>query len=132
MSLFEVYKQGQGTYSRAAVAALLGLLTAFGAFELYAAMDAWEAKIGGVVPWKLAVSGVVAAACAFGILVAVNGRKTVDFLIVTEAELRKVSWPTRRQLRQQTLVVIVVAVIFGVAIQIADWVYVNLNLMFYT
>ena len=128
MGFFDLYKRGQGLYARVTVAALLGLLACFGIFELYSVLGAWEAKLFDTVAWKLIVVALTALVAAVVVFLAVNGGKAVDFLIMTEAELRKVSWPTRRQLRQQTLVVIVVTVIFGAVIQIADWIFVQMNM----
>lgn len=127
MGFLDLYKRGQGLYARVTTAILLGLLACFGIFELYAALSAWEARLFDAVAWKLVVVSLLAVAAAVVVFFAVNGRKAVDFLIMTEAELRKVSWPTRRQLRQQTLVVIFVTILFGVVIQIADWVFVHMT-----
>ena len=131
MGLFDIHKPGQGTYARVTTAVLLGLFAAFGLFELYGAIEAWEAKIAGVVSWKLVVVVAIAVAAAVAIGLIINSRKKVDFLIVTEAELRKVSWPTWRQLRQQTIVVIVASLILGAIIFMADWLFVSVNVHVY-
>lgn len=123
MGLFDIYKQGQGTYARVAVAAFLGFFAAFGLFELFSVLEAWDARIAGTVPWNVTVVAIIGAAAAVGIALIINHPKTVDFLIVTEGELRKVSWPSGRQLRQQSLVVIVTCVILGAIIFIADVIF---------
>ncbi|MEE9201281.1 MAG: preprotein translocase subunit SecE, partial [Candidatus Brocadiales bacterium] len=48
--------------------------------------------------------------------------KTVEFLIDTQGELQKVSWPTRTELMGSTWVVIVLLVILGAYIFGVDWV----------
>jgi len=123
VNALEIYKPGQGVYARASVAALLGLTVLFGLYELYGAIEAWEATLLGA-PWKVIVVAALALAAAAGIGLLVNARRPVDFLIVTEAELRKVSWPTPRQLRQQTMVVLVTMFLLGLVIFVADYVFV--------
>ena len=120
MSLFDIYKQGQGVYARIAVAALLGFFALFGLFELYAAIEGWEAVFVGPVQWKLVVVAVLGVLAAIAVALVINSPKAVDFLIVTEAEMRKVSWPSGKQLRQQSLVVIVTCVILSLIIFLAD------------
>jgi preprotein translocase SecE subunit len=52
----------------------------------------------------------------------VNTKKTVEFLIDTQGELHKVSWPTREELIGSTGVVIILLVILGAYIFGVDWV----------
>ena len=51
-----------------------------------------------------------------------GGRKTVEFLIDTQGELQKVSWPTRYELIGSTAVVIVSIVVIGIFVLGVDWV----------
>jgi len=60
---------------------------------------------------------------ALGILYVVNVPRVVDFLIATEVELRKVSWPSRPELMRQTLVVVVTVVVFAVLILVVDLIF---------
>jgi len=39
----------------------------------------------------------------------------------TVAELKKASWPTRMELRDSTVVVLIAVVLLGAAIFVADW-----------
>lgn len=47
---------------------------------------------------------------------------SVDFLIETEAELKKVSWPSREELTGSTFVVIFVTIILGIYIVGVDYI----------
>jgi preprotein translocase SecE subunit len=60
---------------------------------------------------------ICAAGVAWFVLV---WQRLVDYLILTEAELRKVAWPTRRDLIQQTIVVIAVSASLGAMILLVD------------
>ena len=44
-----------------------------------------------------------------------------DFLIAVRAELGKVTWPTRDELTKATRMVIIFAVVLGLAIGLLDW-----------
>lgn len=52
---------------------------------------------------------------------AVNMPTFADFLIATEAEMNKVSWPTRRGLFQDTIVVLVTTIILTLFLLVVDW-----------
>jgi len=46
-----------------------------------------------------------------------------DFLVEVTAELKKSSWPTRKELIDSTMVVIVTVLILGVFVALADLVF---------
>ncbi len=50
-----------------------------------------------------------------------GGKKTVEFLIDTQGELQKVSWPTRYELVGSTAVVLVSVVVIGIFVLGVDW-----------
>jgi preprotein translocase subunit SecE len=94
------YKRSQGKVARQITFLALAAVAAIGAWKLStAANNNWSRY---VVP--LAIAGVGAWA-AFR---AVNIPRFADFLISVEAEMNKVSWPSRAELYRASLVVIVV------------------------
>ena len=123
----EIYKRGQGSAARLTTAVALGLFALFGLYDIYGGLDGWEAVLFGGVQWRTVILALIAVAGALVIAWAVNGKKATDFLIVTEAELRKVSWPTRRELQRQTVVVVVFSVLLGAVIFSADMLFVYLS-----
>lgn len=44
-----------------------------------------------------------------------------DFLVASRAELGKVNWPTREELTKATRMVVVFALLLGLAIGLLDW-----------
>jgi preprotein translocase subunit SecE len=50
-------------------------------------------------------------------------RKLVEFLKETRAELGKITWPTRGELRESTIVVIITVIIITIFIGAVDWVF---------
>jgi len=122
--MFEVYKKGQGSTARWIAACGLGGMALFGCYEL---QEALGARIETSVDIGVATVGVsvlisagvfLAAAVLIGMLV--NSKRLVDYLISGEVELRKVSWPTRDELKRQTTVVIITLIFFGVILLVAD------------
>ncbi len=121
--MVEIYKKGQGNVARWTTIIALGALSAFGAFELYDAMTARE--IGGATSlgargWGLIVSGGVFLGCMALIAWVCNIPRFADYLIASELELRKVSWPTKGELKRQTIVVIFTLLLFSLVLFLAD------------
>ncbi len=50
-----------------------------------------------------------------------------DFVLGVRNELKKVSWPNRDQLRQSTMVVVIIVVILGVYVAAWDFVFRGLS-----
>lgn len=49
-----------------------------------------------------------------------------DFLVEVTAELKKSSWPTRKELIDSTVVVIITVLILGVFVALADLVFLRI------
>lgn len=115
-----IYKPGQGYWTR--------MLTAVGAGTLVLVGVAW-------LWWQLAVipthtvyyqAGVsVAVIAVFGGLIywILNRPRVVDFLIATEAEMKKVNWPTRREILGSTWVIICGTFLLAALLAVVDLVF---------
>lgn len=104
------YKRSQGKVARQLTLAALAVIVAVGAWKLNAAGETDFQRY--VVPLVVLAVGWWAS---FRI---VNLPRFADFLISVEAEMNKVSWPTRTELWRSSLVVILLilflsAVLFG-------------------
>lgn len=124
--MLEIYKKGQGTTARWIAAIGMGALAGFGTYELYDSLSASTGSfsLGGVpVGWSALISIVVFLGAAVLIAWLINLPKFVDYLIMSEIELRKVSWPTREELKRQTTVVIIALVAFSLVLWIADLIF---------
>jgi preprotein translocase subunit SecE len=106
-----LYKRNQGRVVRQATFAVLLAIVAIGCWRLSELADRASFKYG-----------LPLAVLAVGFWVSyrvVNYPQFADFLIAVEAEMAKVSWPTRSQLIRSSLVVIITIV--GLAAIL--WVY---------
>ena len=133
--MVEIYKKSQGAVARWTAIISLGALAAFGAYELLVAVtdrevglriDAWIVRVVGLRTglgargWGILISGGVFLACMALIALVTNIPRFADYLIASELELRKVSWPTKGELKRQTIVVIFTLLLFSLVLFLAD------------
>lgn len=100
---FSIYKPGQGYWTR--------LLTAIGVGMIVLAGVGWGWQQMSVIRsntiyWQSGMA--VAVILGFGLLLywLLNKPRIVDFMIATESEMKKVNWPSRRDVVGSTIVVI--------------------------
>jgi len=98
-----IYKPGQGYWTRVLTAIGAGTVVLAGVGWMWERLSVirtnalyWQA---GMAVGVLAVSG----ALLFWLL---NRPKIVDFMIATEVEMKKVHWPSRKEIIGSTMVVI--------------------------
>ncbi|KAA0213164.1 MAG: preprotein translocase subunit SecE [Proteobacteria bacterium] len=102
----EMYRKGQGAWSRGLAAGALALVAVFGVSELHGALSRSVSLnrelAAATIPfiemrvaatWGLVICGAVFTACLAGAWFLLNHPKAADFLIETGEEMRKVSWP---------------------------------------
>lgn len=107
--IFQVglYKPTQGRITRQATCGVLWVAFGIAAYRAYQLLYAYDV-------WQYLVPAVVVAVGFWASYRLVNYARFADFLIAVEAEMNKVSWPSRTELIRSSLVVIFV--IFALAI----------------
>ena len=126
--VFEIYKRGQGKYTRLGSAFGVAIVVAVGCYQLYAQLRAaeWDLSthtvmiIATMVPAALFV--VLGAICLW----LVNRPSIADFLIAAEGEMKKVSWSSRKEIAVSTFVVVVVVVVMSALLGVFDLLFVIL------
>jgi preprotein translocase SecE subunit len=118
---FGLYKPGQGQLARGISAAALLALGIWAAFETHSWMaDQALRRYWYVGYWVPAMALLAFVGCAYFVA---NSPKLADFLIDTELEMKKVTWPTYREVLGATVVVIVVVILLGAFLFVVDrWV----------
>jgi preprotein translocase subunit SecE len=120
MAVLEFYKKGQGSIARilSLAGCLLLLLWGVHSFWIYLqgfsslAHDFLEVPTVGIgIDLALIISVVVAIGGAAGVVWILNRPRLVDLLIETEAEMKKVSWPSRQEAWNSSVIVVVTVVI---------------------
>ncbi len=104
-----VYKGSQGRVTRQATFATLAVTFALGAWRLFATLRSELPSVGA----NYLVCGIVLATGLWVSYRIVNFPKFADFLIAVEAEMNKVSWPSRGELVRSSLVVIFVILLLA-------------------
>ena len=94
------YKRSQGRIARQVTFFAILAAVVIGAWRL---SDAATTELG-----KYAIPAAIAAIGGWAAFRAVNIPRFADFLISVEAEMNKVSWPSRAELFRASMVVIVV------------------------
>jgi preprotein translocase SecE subunit len=110
----------------------IGGLIAFGAYALYMApsiSSVWWQPIAG--PWSLMGKSVSLKPILFpavgvfltfmsAVYLVLNREKSADFLIETEGEIKKVSWPARKEFVGSAMIVVLVVAIVSMFLHYVD------------
>jgi preprotein translocase subunit SecE len=108
----EPYKPGKGTYARQ------GSFAAFVVMIVYGAYSFSQMQSDPTMKWGVPVAvGLVATWLAYRV---VHYPRFAEFLINTEAEIGKVSWPSWKELKASTAVVVIMVVIMGTYLFLVD------------
>ena len=119
---FEIYKRGQGYYTRmgtvigGAILILAGMNYLWDQMGVFADPDRiWTLYFRAGVPLIFG-----AGLGLFLFWVSGSSRKCCDFLIATEGEMKKVSWSTRREVVGSTKVVILFTLLLAAILFVVD------------
>jgi preprotein translocase subunit SecE len=124
---FSIYKPGQGKYTRFGTVAALAILVLTGAAWIVTGTPL-------VVLPDLAIRGMEIPALALKTLIVVvwialgslftfwliNKQAFAEFLIMTESEMRKVTWPSRQTVINSTKIVILLTLLLGALLWLVD------------
>jgi len=129
-------KPGQGRWARLVAYAGVGVMALFGAVSLHrlpGLSSGWYGNLGGI--WKSwpvfgqaftlrpiffpAAAFFLASVTAYHLFA--NRPKSADFLVDTQGEMKRVSWPTRREWVGSTLVVLVLVAFLSFFLYLTDY-----------
>jgi preprotein translocase SecE subunit len=115
----QIYKPGQGKYTRLGTGFTTAAVVAIGCWRLYERLAAtsWSPWIIFLVPIVVLVG---AGVLVFWLL---NKASVADFLIAAEGELKKVNWSSRREVAVSTVIVIIVVVVMAALLGTTDMVF---------
>jgi len=120
MAFLEFYKQGQGSRARLLAVVSGVALIIWGGFALWRTLIGSDAlssalleipQLGFDITFAFIIALLVTAGGIVGIAWIFNRPKTVDLLVETEAEMKKVSWPSRQEAWNSSLVVVVTVIV---------------------
>ncbi|MEO1237629.1 MAG: preprotein translocase subunit SecE [Planctomycetota bacterium] len=127
-----IYKPGQGYWTRVLSAVGAGTLVLAGAGWLYAISPRFLPDANQLY-FRAGIA--VAVIVGFGLLIywVLNKANVVDFMIAVEAEMKKVNWPTKKEIVGSTWVVIcgtllIAALLFVVNLAFG-WVFTRIGIL---
>jgi len=115
-----VYKPNQGRIVRQLTAVAIWVIVGLGCWSLYGTLRGSLEAGSYLTPGIPAV--LLAAGLWFGFRV-VNWPRFADFLIAVEAEMKKVTWPSREELIRASIVVIFTIFFLAVTLFLFDIVW---------
>ncbi len=116
----DIYKRSQGRIARQVTFAVLAITIGIGAWRLS------EHSKGGDAAMRLYLPVAILLVGGFLAFRAVCIPKIADFLISVEAEMAKVSWPTKSELIRQSIVVLVTIFFLAILLFAFDLIWATL------
>jgi len=119
-----IYKPGQGYYTRMLSAIGAGMLVLAGAAWLY--LKVVPRYFGSHDRLLYIQSGVAVgliAVMAIAIFIALNRPRIVDFMIAVEAEMKKVNWPSKKEVIGSTWVVILGTLLIALLLFVINFLF---------
>ena len=113
---FDIYKRGQGKYTRLYSAFGGILIVGLGCFQLYTKLQALDLGLWVETMVPVALFMILSVL----VLWIVNRPTVADFMISAEGEMKKVSWSSRKEIAVSTFVVIVVVVGMAALLGVTD------------
>ncbi len=111
---FGLYKRTQGRITRQATFAALAVAVALGCWQLS------DSLINYGPVWQYGLSGVLLLVGWYAAFRVVNYPRFADFLIAVEAEMNKVTWPSRKELVRSAIVVLVTIFLLAMILFLYD------------
>ena len=113
---FDIYKRGQGKYTRLYSAFGGILIVGLGCSQLYTKLQALDLGLWVETMVPVALFMILSVL----VLWIVNRPTVADFMISAEGEMKKVSWSSKKEIAVSTFVVIVVVVGMAAILGITD------------
>ena len=118
-----IYKKGQGYYTRVYTAIGYALLVLWGAYWLSRQMDVLDMGVAQTYVQAGASVLFISVFSYIGYLFIGRRKRSVDFLVATETEMKKVNWSTQHEIVGSTVVVILLAAGIAGFCRIFDYVF---------
>jgi preprotein translocase SecE subunit len=118
-----IYKKGQGYYTRLCTTIAYALLVAMGAWWVSEQFVGIDFGFPSIYASATAAVLVIAIFGLLGFWLIGRRTKSVDFLIATEGEMKKVNWSTRREVVGSTIIVLFISFVIAVLCASFDLVF---------
>jgi len=120
--VFDIYKRGQGKYTRLCSAFAGAIIAGAGCWRLYRKLDVWLTGVStNTAMWveRMVPAGLFVILALF-LLWLVNKHSVADFMVAAEGEMKKVSWSSKQEIIVSTTIVIVVVILTAIMLFVTD------------
>jgi preprotein translocase SecE subunit len=114
--VLDIYKRGQGKYTRLCSAFGAAIIAGLGCLRLYSKLQATDI---GLWAETMVPAGLFVGLCLL-IFWLVNKPTIAGFLIAAEGEMKKVSWSSKKEIAVSTFIVIVVVISMAFLLGVTD------------
>jgi preprotein translocase SecE subunit len=112
----EIYKHGQGKYTRLWSGVGAAVIIGLGCYRLYEKLGVLTNNL-----WlQTMIPTVVFVVLAGSVFWTINRPSVADFMIAAEGEVKKVSWSSRQEIAVSTFIVMVVVVFLALLLGTSD------------
>jgi len=119
--MVQVYKKGQGKYTRLVTLASVVLMATFAAVAMSDFLKGYDLTKQPFIRFGVPALMVGLIGLLAGWLT--NRAKSADFLIATEGEMKKVSWSSKKEVIGSTKVVVITTFVLAVILFAVDLVF---------
>jgi len=122
---FEIYKRGQGKYTRLCSAFAGAIVAGTGCWFLYEKLGVWLTFLGREPRLWVSTMAPAGLFVLVGLFLfwLVNKPSVADFMIAAEGEMKKVSWSSRQEILVSTVIVIIVVILMAILLGVTDIVF---------
>ncbi|RKY24088.1 MAG: preprotein translocase subunit SecE [Planctomycetota bacterium] len=120
--VFDIYKRGQGKYTRLCSAFGTAIIAALGCWRLYIKLQAANFGLSPRATLWITTMTPAGLLVVLALLIfwLVNKPMIADFMIAAEGEMKKVSWSSKQEIVVSTFVVIAVVILMAGLLGITD------------
>ena len=120
---FNIYKRGQGKYTRLSSAFTAAVIVGLGCLRLFRKLEATSWGLSNKASLWIATMVPAGLFVVLTLLIfwLVNKPSIADFFIAAEGEMKKVSWSSRQEIMVSTSIVIVVVIVMAALLGTTDF-----------
>jgi len=117
----QIYKRGQGYYTRLLSALGAGVIVALGCWRLYEKLGGLNVSPNKAILIQTLVPVGVFVVLSFLVFWLVNKPSMANFMIAAEGEVKKVSWSSKKEISISTFIVIIVVICMATLLACTDF-----------
>jgi len=120
--VFDIYKRGQGKYTRLCSVFAGAIIVGAGCWRLYRKLGVWLTGLSAnTAMWvEMMVPVGLFVTLSLFLLWLVNKHSVANFMIAAEGVMKKVSWSSKQEIAVSTVIVIVVVVSMALLLGVTD------------